>query len=183
MLPLVGRPAGAKRTQQGSRPRGFSSDITYYRDADAVTPAEGSTLAADNCEAAPGSPESLARGMLSRTSREPRRAAYLSRAGCGSAQPEKNQVPRESRVSHGKRTDPRRGVPAAKGDRRCQGRVGEQSYAPIVPTKAANRRASDRSGHGTRRREGANRKTYRRSCHIPRHRTRESMSNGTQSNS
>ena len=43
-------------------------------------------------------------------------------------------------MSHGKRTDPRRGVPAAKGDRRWQGRVGEQSYAPIVPTKAANRR-------------------------------------------
>src|SRR5262249_22921632 len=30
-----------------------------------------------------------------RTSREPRRASDLSRAGCGSAQPEKNQVPRE----------------------------------------------------------------------------------------
>jgi hypothetical protein len=92
-----------------------------------------------------------------RTSREPRRASDLSRAGCGSAQPEKNQVPRETRVSHGKRTGPRRGVPAAKGDQRWQGRVGEQSYAPIVPMKAGNRRASERSGHGIRRREGANR--------------------------
>src|SRR5215471_19775574 len=97
----------------------------------------------------------------------------LSRAGCGSARPEANQVPRETRVSHGKRTGPRRGVPVAKGDRRWRGRVGEQSYAPIVPTKAANRRASERSGHGTRRREGANRKTYRWSATYTRHRTRE----------
>jgi hypothetical protein len=44
-----------------------------------------------------------------RTSRQPRRAADLSRQGTGSAQPKKNQVPREMRVSHGKRTDPRRG--------------------------------------------------------------------------
>ena len=114
-----------------------------------------------------------------RTSREPRRAPDLSRAGCGSAQPEKNQVPRETRAFHGKRTDPRRGVPAAKGDRRGQERVGEQSYAPIVPMKAGNRRASDRSGHGTHWREGANRSTYRCSATYARHRTRESMSNDT----
>jgi hypothetical protein len=99
--------------------------------------------------------------VFKRTSREPRRAPDLSRDGHGFCPTRKNQVPRETRVSHGKRTDPRRGVPAAKGDRRWQGRVGEQSYAPIVPTKAGNRRASDRSGHGTRRREGANRSTYR----------------------
>src|ERR1700730_7773127 len=63
------------------------------------------------------------------------------RAGCGSTQPERNQVPRERRVSHGKRTNPRRGVPVAKGDRRRPGRVGEQSYEPILPLKVANRRA------------------------------------------
>jgi len=51
------------------------------------------------------------------TSREPRRAPYLSRTGQqGSAQPEWNQVPREARASPGKRTNPRRGVPATKGD-------------------------------------------------------------------
>ena len=44
-------------------------------------------------------------------------------------------------MSHGKRTNPRRGVPVAKGDRRRPGRVGEQSYEPIVPLKVANRRA------------------------------------------
>jgi hypothetical protein len=52
-----------------------------------------------------------------------------------------NQVPRERRASHGKRTNPRRGVPVAKGDRRRPGRVGEQSYEPILPLKVANRRA------------------------------------------
>jgi hypothetical protein len=35
------------------------------------------------------------------TSREPRRAHYLSRIGRGSAQPESNQVPREMRASPG----------------------------------------------------------------------------------
>jgi hypothetical protein len=178
VLPLVGRPAGAKRTQQGSRPRGFSSDITYYRDADAVTPAEGSTLAADNSEAAPGSPESLARGMLSRTSREPRRAAYLSRAAVWFHPTRTEPGPEGNEGVPGKRTDPRRGVPAAKGDRRRLERVGEQSYEPIVPTKAGNRRAPKGSGHGTRRREGANRSTYRRGATYTRHRTREDMSNG-----
>jgi hypothetical protein len=101
-----------------------------------------------------------------RTSREPRRARYLSRIGCGSTQPEKNQVLRETRASHGKQTDPRRGVPTAKGDRRRQERVGEQSYEPIVPSKVGNRRASERSGHGTHRREGANRPDVSKQCHI-----------------
>src|SRR5215470_12119986 len=92
------------------------------------------------------------------TSREPRRAPYLSRNGrIGSARPEWNQVPRETRVSPGKRTDPQRGVPATKGDRRGQEGVGEQSYEPIVPTKVANRRAPARGGHGTHWREGGNR--------------------------
>ena len=65
MLPLAGRLAGAKRTQQGSRPRGFSSDIGYDRDADTVGLVEGSTQTTDKCEVALRSPESLARGMLS----------------------------------------------------------------------------------------------------------------------
>src|SRR6201988_4801270 len=82
------------------------------------------------------------------TSREPRRARYLSRTGrIGSARPEWNQVPREARASPGKRIDPQRGVPATKGDRRWQEGVGEQSYEPIVPTKVGNRRAPARGGH------------------------------------
>jgi hypothetical protein len=47
--------------------------------------------------------------------------------------------------------------PAAKGDRRWRARVGEQSYEPIIPAKVENRRAPERGGHGSHRREGANR--------------------------
>jgi len=42
VLPFTGRPVGVKRTQQGSRPRGFSSEIASRCDADAFLPAEGS---------------------------------------------------------------------------------------------------------------------------------------------
>jgi hypothetical protein len=38
----------AKRRQQGSRPRGFSSEIDCRRDADAVSLAEGSIQMTDN---------------------------------------------------------------------------------------------------------------------------------------
>jgi len=79
----------------------------------------------------PGSPESLARGMLSRgLPVNPGELPISHEQGTGSAQPKKNQVPRETRVSHGKRTDPRRGVPAAKGDRRWQGWVGSSRMTP-----------------------------------------------------
>jgi hypothetical protein len=105
-----------------------------------------------------GSPESLARGMLSKgIPVNPGELPISPRTGRGSAQPEANQVPMETRASHGKRTNPQRGVPAAKGDRRRQGRIGEQSYEPILPMKVANRRAPERGGHGTHWREGANR--------------------------
>jgi len=39
-------------------------------------------------------------------------------------------------------------------------RDAEQSYDPILPVKAGNRRASARSGHGTHWREGGNKQTY-----------------------
>jgi len=38
--------------------------------------------------------------------------------------------------------------------------MDEQSYDPILPAKVENRRASERSGHGTHRREGGNKVTY-----------------------
>ena len=69
--------------------------------------------------------------------------------------------PRETRASPGKRTDPQRGVPANKGDRRRQEGVGEQSYEPIVPMKVGNRRAPARGGHGTHWREGLPERMYR----------------------
>src|ERR1700686_4536665 len=44
-------------------------------------------------------------------------------------------------------------------DRRKHGRMLEQSYNPIVPTKAGNRRAPARGGHGTHWREGGSKRS------------------------
>ena len=169
----------AKRRQQGSRPRGFSSEIVCRRDADAVSLAEGSIQMTDNARLFGVAGVPSPGHAFKWTPREPRRTPYLSRTGCGSAQPKWNQVPRDVRVAHGKRTNPRRGEPAAEGDQRWQARVGEWSYEPIVPAKVENRRAPERGGHGSHWREGANRSTYRHSAAYTRLRTRESMSNGT----
>ena len=88
---------------------------------------------------------------------EPRRALYLSRTGRRFSPTRMEPGPEGNEGVPGKRTNPRRGVPATKGDQRRQGRVGEQSYEPIVPVKVANRRAPARGGHGTHWREGGNR--------------------------
>jgi hypothetical protein len=111
------------------------------------------------CEVALGSPESLARGMLSKglpvnLGELPTTPELGSKV---QPKPESNQGLREARASPGKRTNPRRGVPATKGDQRRQERVGEQSYDLIVPGKVGNRRAPERGGHGTHWREGVNR--------------------------
>jgi hypothetical protein len=158
VLPLAGRLAGAKRTQQGSRPRGFSSDIWYDRDVDAVGLAEDSTQTTDKCEVALRSPESLARGMLSTgLPVNPGGLAASPEPGV-SVQPDPNEPgPNGSEGAPGKRTDPQRGVPGGKGDQSRRGRGSEQSYEPIVPVKVANRRAPARGGHDTHRREGGNR--------------------------
>jgi hypothetical protein len=77
------------------------------------------------------SPESLAKGMLSKGIPVNPGELFISpRTGRGSAQPEENQVPRKTRASHGKRTDPRRGVPDGKGDRSRQGRIGSGRTNP-----------------------------------------------------
>src|ERR1035441_7433357 len=44
-------------------------------------------------------------------------------------------------------------------DRRKHGRMAEQSYNLIVPMKVGNRRASEKSGHGTHWREGGSKRT------------------------
>jgi hypothetical protein len=44
-------------------------------------------------------------------------------------------------------------------DQRKHGRMLEQSYDPIVPTKVGNRRAPARGGHGTHWREAGSRST------------------------
>jgi hypothetical protein len=38
--------------------------------------------------------------------------------------------------------------------------MDEQSYDRVVPVKVGNRRASERSGHGTHWREGGNKVTH-----------------------
>ena len=137
------------------------------------------------CEAGPGvagvaRPGHAFKGI----SREPRRAPCLCRmVGVGPAQPKHDQVPGDEGSPHRKRTNPQREKPAAKGNRRQQLRADEQSYEPIVPMKVENRRAPARGGHGIHWREGANRSTYRRRATWPRHRTRRTMSNGTEPNS
>ena len=47
--------------------------------------------------------------------------------------------------------------PVAKGNRRRQLRVDEQSYEPMVAMKVENRRAPARGGHGIHWSDGANR--------------------------
>jgi hypothetical protein len=47
VLPFIGRLVAAKRTQQGSRPRRFSSENSTHCDADAVNKAEGSIRTTD----------------------------------------------------------------------------------------------------------------------------------------
>jgi hypothetical protein len=44
-------------------------------------------------------------------------------------------------------------------DRRKHGRMLEQSYNLIVPTKVGNRRAPETGGHGTHWREGGSKRT------------------------
>jgi hypothetical protein len=108
----------------------------YRCDADAVSLVRKAASGSDRYgEVVPGSPESLARGMLPRIGREPRRAHHLL------PHQEERLLHREVR---------------AEGDRRDHGWMDEQSYDPIVPVKVGNRRASVRSGHGTHWREGGN---------------------------
>ncbi len=52
------------------------------------------------------------------------------------------------------------GTQSPRVDQRGHGRMGEQSYDPIVPVKVGNRRALERGGHGTHRREGGNKRTH-----------------------
>ena len=75
---------------------------------------------------------------------EPRRAHYLSRNGHRFSPTRMEPGPEGNEGVPGKQTNPRRGVPATKGDQRRQGRVGEQSYEPIVPAKVGNRRAPEK---------------------------------------
>jgi len=95
------------------------------------------------CKGSAGSPESLARGMLS--SGFPANPGELSasraRWACVPPNPKRTGSPGARGSLHGKRMNPRREKPVAKGNRRWQRRVDEQSYEPMVPLKVENRRA------------------------------------------
>jgi hypothetical protein len=52
-----------------------------------------------------------------------------------------------------------REVRATKGRPEERGRMPEQSYNLIVPTKVGNRRAPETGGHGTHWREGGSKRT------------------------
>ena len=88
-----------------------------------------------NAKGGPGSPESLAQGMLPKGfSMSPGELAISARKS---------------------------GKTAAKGDRRrLRMDGGAASYDLIVPVKVGDRRVSERSGHGTHWREGGNKVTY-----------------------
>ena len=140
MLPFVGRLAGVKRTQQGSRPRRFSSENRLIAMPTLLTrrkAASGRPLLRGRAGVA-GVPSS---GHASKgISQKPRRAPHL--------------LPhREECLSHREVRDP-------KGRPEGSRRDGEQSYDPIVPAKVETRRASERSGHGIHWREGGNKVTY-----------------------
>src|SRR5215469_4087739 len=111
------------------------------------------------CEVVSGSPESLARGMLS--SGFPANPGELttSRERWASVQPtpKSTRSPESEGYSTGSEGTLNAEKPVVKGDRRRRLRVEEQSYEPILPMKVENRRAPARGGHGIRRREGANR--------------------------
>jgi hypothetical protein len=149
---------GWKHTQRGSRPRGFSSDTVYHRDADAVSASarqHPSNRHLRGCLGVAGvpSPGHAFKG----NPREPRRALYLPsnwvrfRPTRREPGPEENEgVPREANRPSTRGTC-RQGRPESAGKGR------ERSYEPIVPMKVANRRAPGRGGHGNHWREGGNR--------------------------
>ena len=106
-----------------------------------------------------GSPESLARGMLPNGFPVNPGELPTSPVDWASVMPNPNltRSPGMRALPTGSEQTLDEENPVAKGDRRRQLRVDEQSYEPIVPMKVANRRAPARGGHDTHWREGANR--------------------------
>ena len=183
MLPLVGRPTGGsvhseEAGREDSAPKSF-----HHRDADAVSLAEGSIRTTDNARLAGVAGVPSPGHAFKRISREPRRAADLSRAGYGFCPTQKEPGPEGNEGVPREANRPSTWSTCRQGRPEVAGTGRQQSYEPIIPTKVGNRRASVRSGHGTHWREGVNRLTYRCGATYTRHRTRESMSNESSSNS
>ena len=97
------------------------------------------------CEAWPGSPESLARGMLIKGL--PVNPGELSTSPDIWARlrpTQRNQVPWGTRDSPREANKPSTRRTCRQGKPEAQGRVGEQSYDSIVPMKVENRRAPEK---------------------------------------
>jgi hypothetical protein len=132
--------------------------LIHRCDADAVSLAEGS-IRITGMRGGQGSPESLARGMLSKGFPVNPGELPTFPGAWAPVTPNPNLT-----RSLGMRALPTGSEqtlaeekPVAKGDQRRQLRVDEQSYDPIVPRKVENRRAPAGGGHGIHWREGANR--------------------------
>ena len=92
-----------------------------------------------------GSPESLARGMLTKgLPVNPGELPTSSDYGLGCAQPKGTRSPGNEGCPAGSEQALDVEKPVAKGDRRRQLRVDEQSYDSIVPMKVENRRAPEK---------------------------------------
>jgi hypothetical protein len=115
-------------------------------------------------EVRPGSPESLARGML--TNGLPVNPGELTASPqSGPVAPNPNAPGlRGARAAPVRSKRPSSGVFCGQGKPEAQARAGEQSYDSIVPMKVENRRAPARGGHGIHWREGMNRSMYRGSA-------------------
>ena len=122
------------------------------------------------CEVCPGSPESLARGMLIK-------GLPVNPGELPASPPIWAQVPpnpktpglRRVRAASARSERPSSGVSCDQGKPEAQARAEEQSYDSIVPMKVENRRAPARGGHDIHWREGMNRSMYRGSATGTRH--------------
>jgi hypothetical protein len=117
------------------------------------------------CEVWPGSPESLARGMLTEGFPvNPGELPASPLSGLLVAPKPKTPGLRGERAAPERSERPSNGVSCCQGKPEAQARAGEQSYDSILPMKVENRRAPARGGHDIHWREGMNRSMYRRSA-------------------
>ena len=116
-------------------------------------------------EVCSGSPESLARGMLTKGFPvNPGELPASPQSGHPVAPNPKTPGLRGERDAPERSERPSSGVSCGQGKPEAQARAGEQSYDSIVPMKVENRRAPARGGHDIHWREGMNRSMYRGSA-------------------
>ena len=128
------------------------------------------------CEVCSGSPESLARGMLTKGFPvNPGELPASPQFGHPVAPNPKTPGLRGERAAPERSERPSSGVSCGQGKPEAQARADEQSYESIVPMKGEKRRAPARGGHDIHWREGRNRSMYRGRATGTRLGTREGM--------